>query len=58
MILADPSILIYAFRNDSPDHERYRKWLEAIINGKEAYAVSPKVLCSFIRITTHPRIYR
>ena len=58
MILADVSILIYAFRNDSPDHERYREWLEAIINGPEAYAVSPQVLCSFIRITTHPRIYR
>lgn len=57
MILADVNILIYAFRVDSPDHERYREWLESVINGPEAYGVSPQVLCSFIRVVTHPRIY-
>lgn len=58
MILADVNVLIYAFRNDSPDHDRYREWLESVVNGPEAYAVSPQVLCSFVRITTHPRIFR
>ncbi len=57
MILPDINILIYAFRTDSQDHARHREWLEAVIDGPEAYAVSPQVLCSFIRITTHPRIY-
>ena len=57
MILADLNILIYAFRSDSQDHARYRRWLESVINGPEAYGVSPQILCSFVRITTHPRIY-
>jgi toxin-antitoxin system PIN domain toxin len=57
MILADVNILIYAFRSDSHNHARYRQWLESVINGPEAYGVSPQILCSFIRITTHPRIY-
>ena len=57
MILADVNILICAFRSDSQTHEGYRNWLESVVNGPEAYGVSPQVLCSFIRITTHPRIY-
>ncbi len=57
MILADVNILIYAFRSDSQDHPRYRAWLESVVNGPEAYAVSPQVLCSFVRIATHRRIY-
>jgi hypothetical protein len=57
VILADVNILVYAFRADSQNHERYRDWLDSVVNGLEAYAVAPQVLCSFIRITTHPRIY-
>ncbi len=57
MILADVNILLYAFRDDAPGHKRYKEWLEAVINGPEAYGVAPQVLCSFIRIATHPRIY-
>jgi toxin-antitoxin system PIN domain toxin len=58
MILPDVNVLIYAFRSDSREHERYREWLESVLNGPEAYAMSPQVLCSLVRITTHPRIYR
>ena len=57
MILADVNILIYAFRSDSQDHARYREWLESVLNGSEAYAVAPQILCSFVRIATHRRIY-
>jgi len=57
VILADVNILIYAFRSDSREHARYREWLESVINGPEAYGVAPQVLCSFVRIATHPRIY-
>ena len=57
MILADVNILVYAFRADSQNHERCRDWIESVVNGPEAYAVAPQVLCSFIRITTHPRIF-
>jgi toxin-antitoxin system PIN domain toxin len=57
VILPDVNVLIYAFRSDSPDHDRCRDWLESVVNGPEAYAMSPQVLASFVRICTHPRIY-
>ena len=57
MILADVNVLLYAFRADSEDHERYRAWLAGVVNGDEAYGVSPQVLSSVVRISTHPRIY-
>jgi toxin-antitoxin system PIN domain toxin len=57
LILPDVNVLLYAFRSDSVDHDRYRAWLHGVVNGAEAYAVSPQVLCSLARIATHPRIY-
>ncbi len=57
MILCDVNVLVYAHREDAPDHERYRRWLEALINGERAYGVSDMVLSGFVRIVTHPRIF-
>lgn len=58
MILPDVNVLLYAFRRDSPCHEKYRTWLNDVVNGPEAHGVSPQVLSSLIRISTHPRIYK
>lgn len=57
MILPDVNVLLYAFRNDSVDHVRYRAWLDRVVNGDEAYGMSPQVLCSVARIATHARVY-
>jgi len=57
VILPDVNVLIYAFRDDSVDHARYLGWLHGVVNGDEAYGMSPQVLCSVARIATHPRIY-
>lgn len=57
MILPDVNVLLSAFRADSADHSRYRAWLERVVNGEEAYGMSPQVLCSVVRIATHPRVY-
>ena len=57
MILPDVNVLIYAFRTDSADHGRYRGWLESVLNGPEAYGVSPQVLAAVVRVTTHPKIF-
>lgn len=58
MILPDVNVLLYAFRSDSEDHTRYRDWLEDVVNGPEAYGISPQVLASVVRLSTHSRIYR
>jgi len=57
VILPDVNVLIYAFRNDSADHERYREWLDSVINGSQAYGIAPQVLASLVRVTTHPKIF-
>jgi uncharacterized protein len=57
VILPDVNVLIYAFRTDSEDHDRYKEWLESVINGPNAFGISPQVLASVVRITTHRRIY-
>ena len=57
MILPDVNVLIYAFRADSTEHNRYRVWLEETVNGPAAYGVSLQVLGSVARICTHARIY-
>ncbi len=57
MILPDVNVLVYGFRSDSVDHQRYRDWLESVINGPEAYGVAPQVLGAVVRVTTHPRIF-
>jgi toxin-antitoxin system PIN domain toxin len=57
VILPDVNVLLYAFRSDSVDHGRYRGWLDEVVNGEEAYGMSPQVLSSVIRVATHARIY-
>ncbi len=57
MILADVNVLLYAFRSDSRDHARYRRWLQSVVNGEAAYGMSPQVLSSLVRLATHPRVF-
>jgi toxin-antitoxin system PIN domain toxin len=57
VILPDVNVLLSAFRADSADHARYRDWLDGVVNGPEAYGMSPQVLCSVIRLATHPRVF-
>jgi len=55
MVLPDVNVLLYAYRQLAPDHQRYRAWLEAVVNGDSAYGVADLVLSGFIRIVTNPR---
>lgn len=57
MILPDVNVLLYAHRDHVPDHQRYRAWLERLINSAEAYAVSDLVLSSFLRIATNAKVF-
>jgi uncharacterized protein len=58
MRLADVNVLVYAFREDAPGHAAHREWLESLISGGEAYGVSQHVLSDFLRVVTHPRVFR
>ena len=57
MFLMDVNVLVYAHREDTPDHLIYREWLESLINGNAAYAYSELVLSGFLRVVTHPKVF-
>jgi len=57
MLLPDVNVLVYAHRSDTPNHERYRRWLESVLAGDAAFAVSDLVLSGFLRAVTHPRVF-
>ncbi len=58
MILIDVNVLVYAQREDAPDHKRYRAWLEDVLNGDEAFAISELVLSGAVRVLTHRRVFK
>jgi uncharacterized protein len=57
VILADVNVLIYAFRQDVPQHPLCRSWLEAVILGDARFGVSPLSLGAVVRVTTNPRAF-
>jgi toxin-antitoxin system PIN domain toxin len=58
MLLPDVNILVYAHREESPDHIQFRDWLQEVVNGDEAFGMSDLVCSGFLRIVTHPGIFR
>lgn len=57
MLLPDVNILVYAYREDAPGHERFRTWLQHLVTGDEAYGLSDLVCSGFLRIVTHPAVF-
>jgi toxin-antitoxin system PIN domain toxin len=49
--------LIYAHREDAPEHDRYAAWLRTLTASAEPFALSEVVLAGFLRIVTNPRIF-
>lgn len=57
MLAPDVNVLVYAFREDMPEHEACHAWLRSIVRGDAAFAVFDPVLAGFLRVVTHPRIF-
>ena len=55
MILPDVNVLVYAFRREVVDHDRYASWLSSALVCSEL-ALVETVLLGMIRIVTSPRI--
>lgn len=51
------NVLVYAQRGGTPENDRIAAWLEAIVNGDAAFALSSLVLSGALRILTHPRVF-
>ena len=58
MRCVDVTVLVYAHRSESPNHRAHRAWFEDALNDSEPLAVPPIVASGFLRIVTHPKIFR
>ncbi len=57
MFLIDVNVLVYAYREDVPDHRAYLRWLEGCIRSDQAYGLADLVLSGFLRVVTHPKVF-
>ena len=57
MLLLDVNVLVYAHREEIPEHSRTLRWLEQKLNGDEPLGLSELVLSGFLRVVTHPKIF-
>ena len=57
MRLPDVNVLVYAFRQDAPNHSSYRAYMMQLVNAPEAFGMCDLVLSGFLRIVTHPRVF-
>ena len=58
MRLLDVNVLINAHRREADRHKDYREYVEAMLNGDQAYAVSDLVINGFVRVATNRRVWR
>lgn len=57
MQLPDVNVLIYAHRQDAPEHQRYAAWLRQLAQSDEPFAIAEIVLAGFLRIVTNRKIF-
>lgn len=57
MILPDANLLLYAYDEASPFHEKAKTWWERLLSEPETVGLCPSVLFAFIRIGTNVRAY-
>jgi uncharacterized protein len=58
MLLIDVNVLVYAYREDVPNHTAYRDWLTEVIDSGEPFGVLDLALSGFLRIATHPKLFK
>lgn len=56
VILPDVNVLVYAFRREAHQHQRYADWLSEVVSGTEELALHELALSEFLRIVTNPRM--
>jgi uncharacterized protein len=58
MNLIDVNILVYAHRPEAENHEFYKGYLDNLLGTNYTIAYSPLVLSGFLRIVTHPKVFK
>ena len=57
MLIPDVNVLVYAFREDALDHDRYRAWLQQIVEDDSPFGLSELACSGFLRIVTNRAVY-
>ncbi|PZN47980.1 MAG: PIN domain nuclease [Proteobacteria bacterium] len=57
MILVDANLVLYAYHQQSRDHEAAKQWLEAALSGSELVRFPWLTIWAFLRIATNPRVF-
>jgi predicted nucleic acid-binding protein len=58
MKLLDVNILVEVHREDAIHHDEVKAWLEEVLEEPAGVAVSELVLSGFLRVVTHPKVFR
>jgi toxin-antitoxin system PIN domain toxin len=56
VLLPDVNVLIYAHREESASHSRFRRWLEGVAESDASFGLADLVLSWFLRVVTNPRV--
>jgi hypothetical protein len=58
VLLVDVNVLVHAHRQDTEDHAAMRSWLTKALVGRDPVGISDLVLSGFLRVTTHPKVFK
>lgn len=58
MLAPDVNVLVYAHREELPEHDVCRRWLEDTLAADAAFGLFDLVLSGFLRVVTHPRVFK
>ncbi|MBV8199220.1 MAG: type II toxin-antitoxin system VapC family toxin, partial [Acidobacteria bacterium] len=53
----DVNVLVYAHRQDVPEHPLYRRWLDGTVGADAAFGMADLVLSGFLRVVTNPQVF-
>jgi toxin-antitoxin system PIN domain toxin len=57
LLVPDVNILLYAFRDDMPEHIWAKPWLESVITGPDDVRLPDVVATGFLRVVTMTRFF-
>jgi len=57
MRCVDVNVLVYAHREDLPEHELHRTWLDLARRDPEPLGIPAVVASGFLRVVTHPKVF-
>ncbi len=55
--MPDVNVLVYAHREESPEHAKYAAWVTALATGPEPFALSEVAMHGFVRVVTNRKIF-